>query len=88
MMFNKIFPFSSPETVSLMSRVRFSLWREDTHGTSLIIGRFATREEAELTKDKLEEQVHKQHYWIIDELEPRSSSSAADKHPKLSVRLK
>ena len=45
----------------------FVLFGMDTHGTTRVVGKFDTHEEAIARHDELTEQVHKQHFWIVQE---------------------
>lgn len=43
---------------------KFVLWRQDDNGNQIEVGRFDTREEVQIVKDRLEKKAHKQIYWI------------------------
>jgi hypothetical protein len=55
---------SRPRLLAGAAAGRFDVWRQDTHGNSVRIKRFADRRSADDEIARLEEQPHKQHYWV------------------------
>lgn len=71
-------PSAAPHTATGKGEVvEWTLWRCDTHGNTLDIGRFATHEACELARAELDAVPHKQHYWcdttVADGGEDRST---------------
>ena len=61
----------------------FDLFRQDTHGNTIRVSRYDSKNEAEAELDRLSEEVHKQHYWVapssnlIDPFAPVTSGEPA-----------
>jgi hypothetical protein len=44
--------------------ISWQLWRQDDHGNKVIIGEYASQQEAERLKQEFEDRGHRQIYWV------------------------